>query len=595
MFAIPSLLRVRSDRQENSVSVAADSNQEVVRKRAYQIWEEEGHLPNRDLQNWLRAESEVLTIAQTARGLDGSRKAIEDAALIGSGLWLSYIFVLFYVAVSVSGVTHIDLFVQNTVKLPFLNVELPLLEFFAVIPIVFVIMHAYTLVHFVMLGAKAGHYDQALGDHLPFSEAIQETLRQQLPNNIFLQFMAGPKEVREGGLGYILKVIAWTTLALGPILLILLIQIRFLPFHRTMITWEHRLILLLDLALIWVLWTAVLSSRGRLLWPRLTASKKALVATIVIVGFSWFAATFPGERQSSLLKIPIVTRTTEGENVISWMSVSDILFHGDLDPTGRRRTSIFSNTLELTGFNILESQKIDDLEKVGLRQSLLDLSDRDLTGATLANVNLTKVDLRRAQVSEASLIGARLPGANLYGAILQGANLGSAQLPGASLYRADLRGAVMGSVGLQGAWLDQADLADASMVNAQLQGASLVGANLQRVSFLGAHLEGASLRNAGLDGASFFNTFVWMADIEGATERNVHVAAHGGLVPSPCQQKDVDYVCTYDAIKTLIVQKVPPGILKDAALSQIERQLGARKRADADEIGKMWENLRPSP
>ena len=87
-----------------------------------------------------------------------------------------------------SAVTHADLFLKNTVKLPFLNVELPLLEFFAVIPIVFVILHAYTLVHFVMLGAKAGHYDQALGDHLPFADEIQEILRQQLPNNIFLQF-----------------------------------------------------------------------------------------------------------------------------------------------------------------------------------------------------------------------------------------------------------------------------------------------------------------------------------------------------------------------------------------------------------------------
>jgi hypothetical protein len=55
---------------------------------------------------------------------------------------------------------------ENPVKLPFLNVELPLVAFFFLAPIIFIVSHAYTLVHFVMLGAKVGVYDDDLRPQL---------------------------------------------------------------------------------------------------------------------------------------------------------------------------------------------------------------------------------------------------------------------------------------------------------------------------------------------------------------------------------------------------------------------------------------------
>jgi hypothetical protein len=38
--------------------------------------------------------------------LEGLRNAVVDAASVGTGLWFSYLFVLFYLAVAVVGVTH---------------------------------------------------------------------------------------------------------------------------------------------------------------------------------------------------------------------------------------------------------------------------------------------------------------------------------------------------------------------------------------------------------------------------------------------------------------------------------------------------------
>ena len=115
--------------------------------------------------------------------------------------------------------------------------ELPLVAFFFLAPIVFIVSHAYTLVHFVMLGAKVGVYDAELRAQLGDAPETREGLRRQLPSNIFVQFLAGPGDIRKGGLGLILKAIAWWSLVIGPVLLLLLIQVQFLPYHLEWVTW----------------------------------------------------------------------------------------------------------------------------------------------------------------------------------------------------------------------------------------------------------------------------------------------------------------------------------------------------------------------
>ena len=141
-----------------------------------------------------------------AHDLDALRKTVEDAAAVSAGFWLSYLFVLFYIAIAAGAVTHKDLLLENPVKLPFLSdVPLPLVAFFFLAPIVFIVSHAYTLVHFVMLAAKVGVFDTELRAQLRDAPETREGLRRQLPSNIFVQFLAGPGDIRKGGLGLILK------------------------------------------------------------------------------------------------------------------------------------------------------------------------------------------------------------------------------------------------------------------------------------------------------------------------------------------------------------------------------------------------------
>ncbi len=143
--------------------------------------------------------------AKQAHDLDAVRKSVEDAASVSAGLWLSYLFVLLYIGIAAGAVTHRDLLLESPVKLPFLSVDLPLIAFFVLAPILFIISHAYTLMHFVMLAAKVGVFDAELRAQLGDAPETREGLRRQLPSNIFVQFLAGSREVRSGVMGFLLR------------------------------------------------------------------------------------------------------------------------------------------------------------------------------------------------------------------------------------------------------------------------------------------------------------------------------------------------------------------------------------------------------
>jgi hypothetical protein len=295
--------------------------------------------------------------AAKADDLDAIKKAVEDAATVSGALWFSYLFVLFYFAIAAGAVTHADLFLENPVKLPFLGVDLPLLAFFFLAPILFVIVHAYILVHLVMLTDKAKRYHQALHQQIE-DDAIRDGLRRQLPGNVFVQFLAGAPETREGPFGWILRAIGWTTLVIGPVLLLLLIQIQFLPFHNSFVTWTHRLALLADLLLIWWLWRRILSGRevdGPRNWWTAMATFTAFGLSVGVCLFSVLTAYFPGELQEGR-----PTRLARSE---SGFSLNELIFNSPIDDATRRRRLPFSNTLVLTSFNIYEGLKIDDPDK----------------------------------------------------------------------------------------------------------------------------------------------------------------------------------------------------------------------------------------
>ena len=288
----------------------------------------------------------------------------------------------------------------------------------------------------------------------------------------------------------------------------------------------------------WWLWSMILSGREverrRLATWAWTGVGVVLTACVFL--FSWGIATFPGEWQEEHLSTwrfsPVGDAPEQGnarpsepkgmslENWIApyanwaglvgnWVLTKEVslhysIFNSKVDETTRRRWLPFSNTLVLTGFNVLEGLGIDDPERAKWRDFVFRARGRDLKGARLDFASLPRVDftgahlenasLDKAQLDRASFDHAQLQGALLTDGHLQGASLKGAQLRGASLNGAQLQGASLDEARLQGAGLDFAELQGASLNNAQLQGASLIAAQLQGASLTGAELQGASLR-----------------------------------------------------------------------------------------------------
>src|SRR3954447_23044887 len=97
-------------------------------------------------------------MAVDATDLGALEKALNDAAGKASVLWTTFVTFELYLAIAFGAVTHRQLFLEEAIKLPLLNVDLPLVAFFAVAPTVLVIFHFYVFLQLLGLAAKTvGH------------------------------------------------------------------------------------------------------------------------------------------------------------------------------------------------------------------------------------------------------------------------------------------------------------------------------------------------------------------------------------------------------------------------------------------------------
>jgi uncharacterized protein YjbI with pentapeptide repeats len=507
--------------------------------------------------------------AAKATDLESLRTAVVDAAGVGYGLWFSYLFALVYFAIAAGAVTHRDLLLESPVKLPFLNVELPLKAFFILGPLVFLVVHAYVLLHFVLLAGKVGAFHAELQKQID-DDNQRAQLRRQLPSNIFVQFLGGPREVRDGIVGFLLKSVAGVSLVAGPIALLVLFQLQFLPHHDPWITWWQRLAVVVDLVLLWLLW---------LLWPPIARGETALLTwselgrpraaiwlpvSLLPVLLVFAVATFPGEwLEEALPEVRIIPtqwpswdsaeqgtetgqsdgkRSSDFSNLfgravevwrsMGWTSPHKLLAAGEVDYVTRRPQSLWSNVLVLPNFEIGEASKPDAETKPTLSPKAVSLRGRrlegaifvdahlrngDFTGAQLARANFIRADLREAKFTCAQAGNdhkcGHLEGAVLHYADLRGADFTGTQLAGAKFEFTDMRGA---NFACHEAEEDVkcAQLLSADLRHAQLQGALLDGADLRGASLDSAQLQGASLDDAELEVADLNN-----AKLQGASFR----------------------------------------------------------------------------
>jgi|HubBroStandDraft_3_1064219.scaffolds.fasta_scaffold24473_2 uncharacterized protein YjbI with pentapeptide repeats len=573
--------------------------------------------------------------------------AVNDSAARVSTIWITFLIFSLYLLVAVGTVTQRQLFLDEPTKLPVLNIDLPLWWFFLLAPILFVILHSYVLLQVLLLGRTAAAYNAAIA-HYGFTPEASSPLRQRLANTLFAQIFAGSPREREGAIGWLLKGMAWITLAIAPILIVLAFQFRFLPYHSHIVTWMHRLLILIELGAFFLIWPLALDAQRDFRWPEVRASlgrlaaiprqmfgsrddrrdaslwlreqSAALSACILFFLVPLSLATFPGEphvniftgqspssvhcdrwftRQFDRFFLPLVdvvddeklakiVRATSERNLPSYL--------------GKRTLAFRDRDLNCSNLSLADLRNVD---LVGAQLYQANLGGTALDGAALDDAQLQGARLDQAELKGASLNRATLQKASLEDAHLQGASFSRARLEGASLDGAQLQGAILDSAQLQGATLIGAQLQGASLFSTQLQGATLDGARLQGASLTFTQFQGASLKHAQLQGVQIFesnsdhsilsNVWTWRAGTTDCTRARVTDAKSDNVVNVNYKFNEApeQIVATSDAIKNFIensIAGIPDASARKKTAAQMQRTLTIRsdEEDDSASIAKVW-------
>ncbi len=480
-----------------------------------------------------------LELEEQSESLAEARKALESATNIARGLWLTFMSLVAYLAVAVGSVTHRDLFLEKPIKLPLLNADLPLVAFFWIAPVLLVVYHGNLLLNLKFMGDNARKYFNLVDERAPNNQPdeaaflkTKESLFLQLPNFMVIQMLIARRLSQRDFMATAIHAAVVLTVIIGPVLVLLLMQLQFMPYHSAQVTAVHRLAIVADIALVFILWPKITAPAGHSRVPMYRYLVYFLMAALIV--FSVFVATFPGER---------LNRNFIAEKA----GIRNFLFRGTFDEVKGRRSSWFSDTLILSDQNftngkapaasdVTVSMRGRHFEEANFTRA--DLRNADFTGARMPNAIFRGAELDNAkfgcppsvqavsgdrsdsnctQLSEADFKGSDMKGAMLKKASLQGAKFEGVNLQNATFEGANLQAALIKSSDLQGVNLKDSDLTAASITDSQLRVADLSGAILSGVLIYDSYLQGAVLRSSltratNLETATLVGVNVWSLD-----------------------------------------------------------------------------------
>lgn len=479
--------------------------------------------------------------------------------------WLIFLGIMTYLTIAVAGVTHTNLLLETPVSLPIFNVDIPIAQFFQFAPVILVLFHLGVVSQLSLLARKTLEFDHAIR-LLETSDRRTHPLRLELHNFFFVQAIAGPH--RSIVMSAFLHGMSWLTLCILPVVLIIYVQVVFLPYHSELITWTHRIALVVDvimLVLIGVFLMRAETSFFRAFWRNTVAHPMTFVVTVVVIScvtlFSFLIATIPGEFLDRVSR-PLFYKMSpdrDGRHQRYYSGFMAPFLSVDQDGA---LFGIFRRNLVVTDSDLVSDKDVTPGERTvtlrgrDLRYARFDRSDlhqADFTGADLSHASFYGADLRNAWLQCAEMNELRLRGnraqakcvkaintdftqADMSGALMQGldgrgAKFEEATLVGTELVEAVLIGADFSQARLEKALMvgevqaDGANFGLASLQGANMKGARLIGADFRSASMQAAILDFANLQGAMLQGADLEAASLYKVKIEGADFSRANVAA----------------------------------------------------------------------
>lgn len=527
-------------------------------------------------------------------------RSLNDSATRVSTIWVSFLIFSLYLLSAAATVTHRQLFLAEPVKLPVLNIDLPLWGFFFLGPILFVIFHAYVLLQVLLLGRTASAYNEAI-DRVVKPPPANAAMRQRLANTLFAQIFAGSPRERDGWLGYLLKAMAWITLAIVPVCILLVFQFAFLPYHSQIITWTQRIFVMADAIVVFALWPIAVDPRKEVSWRNPIHRPVVLILTIMLLALSGLLMTFPGEPHGSWLRYfpkqeegrwilrPDECRTESILHLISRdfdrlsLQIEDFVDDDALakiesaGAANGRAPSLSERTRTFRGRDFACGDfSLTDLRRVDF--TLAKLAGAIFDGAELQGTSFALVDARKA-----SFASTELQSANFDGAILDGAEFSSTNMQGALLKRAKIRGALFSGAKMQGASFSDSIVrgsefsastlhgADFSFVRAQatdFSHASLIGAIFSGAQLQGSDFERSDLRGADFGGAQLQGAILRDARLTLTNLRNASVWRTSGAICGEAQLRDLNFRVALETVT--VKEREGPIVQVVTASSQAE-------------------------
>lgn len=437
-------------------------------------------------------------------------------------------------------------------ELPFLDLQIPLRQFYWVAPYVLLIVFAYLQVNLQRLWEQISRLPTAFPDGRRVDEVLEPWLLAQIARVRQWQWRNGEAPLMWAQ-ALASGAMSW---ALLPLVLVSLWW-RGLVVDDPGLSMAQGLACMASLCIAyWSYRNAMLTlSHGELRLPGLRRLRRTPL-WVACVSMAWIAIAYAaGGALSSFRRQRIAVSLYGAELPGRHLSGADAVLNGARLPSSNFESATLIEA-ELRGVNLMNS----NLRHTRLAHADMErakLMNADMTRAVLEHANLRQADMReallraadcnnadlsQAQLAKADLSGVKLNGgklldADLWGAVLDGAYLVDANLAQAALIRAELRetsllGASLQDAHLDGALLDDADLSHTnliravfraasgqrvSFINAWLIDADLDEANLPEVQLDGAQLDYARMRQAILDTGSMHDTLLTRADLSYAS------------------------------------------------------------------------------
>lgn len=502
---------------------------------------------------------------------DKVRKAVDDQASSVAALWITFLGFTAYLAITVGTVDSRALFFEEPLNLPLINVKVPLIIFAWLAPILLIVFQAYLLLALKLLQERVACFEDLLAATANKPD-LDARLRKQLPGSVFVQWQA-----KLGTRRWIPAAVAWLTVFVGPLLLLLTFEAKYLPLQDQYLTLTHMALFAIDVLLLWLIWRNNAEFRP---WPRgqrLRLSGELAASIIVAVAFTVAAGNvvpshldLSNQTLVDVATVEAAVRDARAAGNPLWQHTPAAyevrnrnLSHAVFNDADLRMVAFVNVDLSVAHF---ERAKLNGARfecavalEVGSDPSAPRKPDPDLTdarrngsdrecsslnasvmrGATLDQARIAPdVDARLADFRRASAVAADFSGANLSDAKFDNtvdctnANPRDAKcdenaVPPDSAPRTALRSARFDNAILNGAIFDRADLRASSFLDAKARGASFEkaillgsrfeGATLWAATFTGATLVAANMKAAKLWAASFSGADLTDADLTSAT------------------------------------------------------------------------------